>query len=96
MALEMGTEYERCHAPLTHASEAFMFLRVHLLPELHGFDGRRLSQLRRRVGQPPETLKSPGFQPALGAEATMPSGAGFMGTWPGSAATRASHAETAG
>ena len=24
MALEMGTEYERCHAPLTHVSEAFI------------------------------------------------------------------------
>ena len=57
-----------------------LFPRVHLLPELHGFDGRRLSQLRRGVGQPPETPKIPGFQSAFGAGVTMPSGAGFMGT----------------
>ena len=35
----------------THGKGVYLFLRMHLLPELHGFDRYDLFQLRWRVGQ---------------------------------------------
>ena len=55
MALKMRTECERCHVPLTHMAKGiYLFLRMHLLPGLHGFDRCDLSQLRWRIDQAPD------------------------------------------
>lgn len=57
----MALEIENPMQEMPRAADAlgkgvYLFLRMHLLPELHGFDGCDLSQLRWQVGQASEPM----------------------------------------